>query len=52
MFRSAFERAGVTLTIECNRLPEPVYVDLLALAGIAIVAAALTLGRLSKGGGR
>jgi signal transduction histidine kinase len=27
MFRSAFERAGVTLTIECNRLPEAVYVD-------------------------
>jgi signal transduction histidine kinase len=27
MFRSAFERAGVTLTIECDRLPEPVYVD-------------------------
>ncbi len=27
MFRSAFERAGVTLTIECNPLPEPVYVD-------------------------
>jgi signal transduction histidine kinase len=27
MFRSAFERAGVALTIECNPLPEPVYVD-------------------------
>jgi signal transduction histidine kinase len=27
MFRSAFERAGVTLTIECTPLPEPVYVD-------------------------
>jgi signal transduction histidine kinase len=27
MFRSAFERAGVTLTIDCNPLPEPVYVD-------------------------
>lgn len=27
MFRSAFERAGVTLSIECDTLPEPVYVD-------------------------
>ena len=27
MFRSAFERAGVTLTIDCSPLPEPVYVD-------------------------
>ena len=27
MFRSAFERAGVTLTIDCDPLPEPVYVD-------------------------
>jgi len=32
--------------------PEPVYVDLLVLLAIAVVAAALTLGRLSKGGGR
>lgn len=32
--------------------PEPVYVDLLVLLATAIVAAALTLGRLSKGGGR
>jgi signal transduction histidine kinase len=27
MFRSAFERAGVTLTIDCDATPEPVYVD-------------------------
>lgn len=27
MFRSAFERAGVTLTIDCEPIPEPVYVD-------------------------
>jgi signal transduction histidine kinase len=27
MFRSAFERTGVTLLIECDPLPEPVYVD-------------------------
>ena len=27
MFRSAFERAGVTLTIDCEPLPEPAYVD-------------------------
>ena len=27
MFRSAFERAGVTLTIDCDPTPEPVYVD-------------------------
>jgi signal transduction histidine kinase len=27
MFRSAFERAGITLTIRCEHLPEPVYVD-------------------------
>ena len=27
MFRSAFERAGITLTIDCAPLPEPVYVD-------------------------
>ncbi|MDB6102458.1 MAG: multi-sensor hybrid histidine kinase [Gammaproteobacteria bacterium] len=27
MFRSAFERAGVALTIDCNPAPEPVYVD-------------------------
>jgi len=27
MFRSAFERAGVTLTIDCSSIPEPVYVD-------------------------
>jgi len=29
--------------------PEPVYVDLLVLVAIAVVAVALTLGRLSKG---
>jgi signal transduction histidine kinase len=27
MFRSAFERSGITLTIDCDPLPEPVYVD-------------------------
>jgi signal transduction histidine kinase len=27
MFRSAFERAGVTLNIDCDPTPEPVYVD-------------------------
>jgi signal transduction histidine kinase len=27
MFRSAFERAGVALTIDCDPIPEPVYVD-------------------------
>jgi signal transduction histidine kinase len=27
MFRSAFERAGVTLAIDCDPTPEPVYVD-------------------------
>ncbi|MBS0416240.1 MAG: response regulator [Proteobacteria bacterium] len=27
MFRSAFERAGVTLTIDCEPAPEPVFVD-------------------------
>jgi len=27
MFRSAFERAGVILTIDCEPIPEPVYVD-------------------------
>jgi len=27
MFRSAFERAGITLTIDCEPVPEPVYVD-------------------------
>ena len=27
MFRSAFERAGVILTIDCDPIPEPVYVD-------------------------
>src|ERR1700759_4254059 len=27
MFRSAFERSGVTLKIDCDPLPEPVYVD-------------------------
>jgi signal transduction histidine kinase len=27
MFRSAFERAGVTLRIDCDPTPEPVYVD-------------------------
>jgi ABC-type multidrug transport system permease subunit len=32
--------------------PEPVYVNLLVLVGIAAVAGALTLGRLSKGGAR
>jgi ABC-2 type transport system permease protein len=32
--------------------PEPVYVDLLVLLAIAFVAAALTLGKLAKGGGR
>ena len=32
--------------------PEPVYVDMLALAGIAALAVALTLGRLAKGKGR
>jgi ABC-2 type transport system permease protein len=32
--------------------PEPVYVDLLVLLATALVAAALTLGRLSKGGAR
>lgn len=32
--------------------PEPVYVDLLVLLAIALVAAMLTLGRLSKGGVR
>ncbi len=32
--------------------PEPVYVNLLILVAIAIVAMALTLGRLAKGGGR
>jgi ABC-type multidrug transport system permease subunit len=32
--------------------PEPVYVDLLILTGIALVAAALTLGRLARGGAR
>lgn len=32
--------------------PEPIYVDLLVLLGVAVVAAALTLGRLSKGGAR
>jgi ABC-2 type transport system permease protein len=32
--------------------PEPVYVDLLVLLAIALVAAALTLGRLAKGGAR
>ncbi len=32
--------------------PEPVYVDLLVLLALALVAAILTLGRLSKGGSR
>jgi len=32
--------------------PEPVYVDLLVLLAIALVATALTLGKLAKGGGR
>jgi len=32
--------------------PEPVYVDLLVLAAIAVASVALTLGRLSKGGVR
>ncbi|MGH9811380.1 MAG: ABC transporter permease, partial [Terriglobia bacterium] len=32
--------------------PEPVYVDLLILAGIAVVASALTLGSLARGGRR
>ncbi|MVO97927.1 sensor histidine kinase, partial [Rhizobium leguminosarum] len=27
MFRSAFERAGVALQIDCEPLPEPVFVD-------------------------
>ncbi len=27
MFRSAFERAGLTLEVDCPPLPEPVYVD-------------------------
>jgi signal transduction histidine kinase len=27
MFRSAFERSGVTLSIQCDPIPEPVYVD-------------------------
>ena len=27
MFRSAYERAGITLDVECTRLSEPVYVD-------------------------
>ena len=27
VFRSAFERAGVALTIDCPTLPEPIYVD-------------------------
>jgi signal transduction histidine kinase len=27
MFRSAFERAGLTLAIDCDPTPEPVYVD-------------------------
>ncbi len=27
MFESAVERAGLTLTIDCPPLPEPVYVD-------------------------
>jgi signal transduction histidine kinase len=27
MFRSAIERAGLRLTIDCPPLPEPVYVD-------------------------
>ena len=27
MFRSAFERAGVALSIRCDPIPEPVYVD-------------------------
>jgi ABC-2 type transport system permease protein len=32
--------------------PEPIYVDMLVLVGIAIVAATLTLGRLSRSGAR
>jgi ABC-2 type transport system permease protein len=32
--------------------PEPVYVDLLVLLSLALIAAALTLGRLSHGGSR
>lgn len=32
--------------------PEPVYLDLLVLAGIALIAATLTLGQLSKGPAR
>jgi ABC-2 type transport system permease protein len=32
--------------------PEPVWVNLLVLLGIAVMAAALTLGRLAKGGAR
>jgi hypothetical protein len=32
--------------------PEPIYVDLLILTGIAVAAATLTLGKLSKGPAR